>query len=110
MKEKLNQEATYWGTPVMDGYGSRTFADPIPVKCRWEDRTGLTIQKNGEDINSRAVVYLDQNVELGGYLALGDYYTTPIPDPQDIATAYMVQDFKAITSVDGKTLLRKAIL
>lgn len=106
----LNQQATYWGAPVLDGYGSRSFAAPVLIKCRWEDRTGLTIYKNGEEINSRAVVYTDRDVALGGYLALGDYATTPTADPQTIASAYLVQDFKAIPSVDGKTILRKAIL
>lgn len=102
------QTATYWSNPVIDGYGTRSFATPVLIKCRWEDRTGLTIQKEGELINSRAVVYPEQDVAIGGYLYLGDATTTA--DPQDLPTAYLVQDFKSIPSVNGRITLRKAIL
>ena len=107
-KDIYTQTATYWSLPVIDGYGTRSFASPTLIKCRWEDRTGLTIQKEGELINSRAVVYPNQDVAIGGYLYLGD--ATATSNPQDLATAYLIQDFKAIPSVNGRVILRKAIL
>lgn len=110
LTDTLNQTATYWSAPVLDGFGTRTFAAPVLIKCRWEDRTNLRIYKNGEEINSRAVVYVGQEVQLGGYLVLGDHATTPVTDPQTLSAAYMIQDYKAVPSVDGKMFLRKAIL
>lgn len=102
---------TYWGAPVLDGFGTRSFAAPVLLKARWEDKTDLTIYKEGEEVNSRAVVYVPSNMAMGGYLAKGDYVTgTPVADPQTIATAYMVQEYKVIPSVDGAETLRKAVL
>lgn len=108
MRGVFNQEATYWGLPTIDGFGTRTFATPVIIKCRWEDRTGLLIEKNGEEINSRAVVYPAVDIVKGGYLALGDFTATE--NPQDEETAYMIQDYQSIPSVSGKQTLRKAIL
>jgi len=103
-----NQEATYWASLPMDGYGERSFAAPVLIKCRWEDRTGLRIQKEDEVVESRAIVYPQVDIAKGGYLYLGD--GTATADPQDLDDAYMIQDYRTVPSVNGKITLRKAIL
>lgn len=109
--EIYTQVATYWGVPVIDGYGTRSFGAPEKILVRWEERTGLSIYKNGEEINSRAIVYVQKRLAIGGTLALGDYAKcTTVTDPTTLESAYLIQDFKEVPSVDGSTILRKAFL
>lgn len=107
----FNRIATYWGPFILDGYGSRTFPAPVLVNVRWEDTTGFKIHKDGEDIYSHSIVYVKQAAAVGCYLALGDYVTgVPVTDPQTLSNAYLIQDYLEMPSVNGKTILRKAIL
>ena len=32
------QTAVYWGSPVENGFGAKTFASPIEIKVRWTDK------------------------------------------------------------------------
>ena len=52
------QTAVYWGTPVDDGYGGRTFADPVEISCRWEDKNQKLTASNGEEFISRSRVFV----------------------------------------------------
>ena len=65
------QTAVYWGTPVDDGYGTKTFADPVEISCRWEDIVDRINRVGGrleEEIISKAQVYVTQDVDERGYL------------------------------------------
>lgn len=105
---ELTQVATYWGVPVIDSYGTRQFVAPVLIKCRWEDRIGFSIQKEGETIQSKAIVYPATKVEVGGYLMQGDQTATA--NPQDLKDAYIIQTYGEVPSVNGRTVLRKAVL
>ena len=111
------QTAVYWGSPVEDGYGGKTFADPVEVSCRWEDiiesinRVGSRL---GEEIVSEAQVYITTDVEEQGYLYLGtldDLDSDEEADPTTIEKAYIIRRFDK-TPVLRKTdeFLRKAYL
>jgi hypothetical protein len=65
------QIAVYWGNPKDDGFGSKTFDDPIEIKCRWEDKLQVITADNGVKYLSRAVVFLTQDVDIEGMLFLG---------------------------------------
>lgn len=65
------QTAVYWGTPVEDGYGGCTFADPVEIACRWEDKKEVYMSGSGEQLVSLAVVYVTQDVDEKGWLYLG---------------------------------------
>ena len=68
----LKETCTYWPT-VADGYGGVEFGAPVAVACRWEDKAELFVDDTGREAVSRAVVYVDTDLEVGGYLARGDY-------------------------------------
>lgn len=53
------------------------------------------------------VVYLGQDVEIGGYLFLG---TSSDPDPTDIDGAYLIREFRKIPTEDGNDFERRAVL
>jgi len=111
------QTAVYWGTPVDNGYGGKTFATAVEVSCRWED-TVEKINRIGdrmeEEIVSRAQVYVTTDVQEKGYLYLGalaDLSTAQKADPTTITKAYMINRFDKIPVI-RKTdkFLRKAYL
>ena len=31
--------AVYWGSPQEDGYGGRTYAQPVEIQCHWQQKT-----------------------------------------------------------------------
>lgn len=106
-----NQLATYWGNGVIGGTGKRTFGTPISLYVRWEDKLQMVPSPKGEDIPSRSTVYTDHVLEIGGYLALGDYTgVSPILDPTTIDAAYRIVYKDSMVSVDGLEYVRKAYL
>jgi hypothetical protein len=92
------QDCVYWSTPVENGYGGKTFADPIEIKCRWEDKLQLIRLDDGNQISSRAIVYVLQELDEEGYLYLGtldDLDSTEEDDPTSITEgAYTIKKFE----------------
>ncbi len=69
--QRCTQVAVYWGSPQEDGYGGKTFSDPVERKCRWEAMNQLVTDSKGVEFTSRAVVYILEDVDEEGYLYLG---------------------------------------
>jgi len=72
IRKNLVQDAVYWGNPTNKGSGGQTFSAPVAIKCRWEDKNQL-FNTGGERlvISSRALVYVDRDVDEQGKLWLG---------------------------------------
>jgi hypothetical protein len=107
-----SQLATYWGTGVIDGFGKRAFADPVTLYVRWQDAQQMLANKMGENIPCNAVVLVQEDVEIGGYMALGDYSDTGTltEDPTTLVNAYQIYEFTSIPSVTGADYNKKASL
>lgn len=103
---------TYWAPNPLDGFGNRSFAAPVLLKARWQDRTDLNVGNTQEFKPSKAQVHLQQAVELGGYLAKGDYaeIDVPITDPTTLTNAHMILRYDEIPSVQGNEYNRKALM
>ena len=117
ISSKLSQTAVYWGSPQEDGYGGQTFADPIEIPCRWEDKVQIlgTItgqQTIGYQNISRTVVYVDRDLDEEGYLWLGTL--DGIEDnvnPKDVPRAWIIKRFEKSPALGSTTeFLRKAFL
>lgn len=111
LKKILRQTAVYWASPVNDGYGGFTFDDPVELDVRWEDVQQLFVTPQGEQKVSRAVVYVDQDMDIGGYLFLGnlgDLDSAQLPLPQD--GAMVILGYSKSSDVAGKNYLRKVWL
>ena len=67
----LKQVAIYWGTPVADGYGGSSYAAPREIPCRWQDGNAVFINQLGQEIVSKASVYVAEDLAIGGHLRLG---------------------------------------
>lgn len=103
----MTQVATYWAPGGNDGFGNVTFAAPEVVKCRWQDVAIMFRDPQAREVASDAVVYVDHDVEVGGYLALGDHSTT---NPRSVEGAKEIRQVQRSPSLSGDEVLIKAIL
>lgn len=108
----FRQQATYWAPNPHDGFGNRSFVAPVLLNVRWEDRNDLNVGSVQEYKPSKARIFLQQAVALGGYLAKGDYaeIDVPITDPTTLENAHMIQQYFESPGISGGGILRKAVL
>ena len=108
------QLCVYWGSPVNDGTGGFTFADPVELKCRWEETEQIVADKEGNTITSRALVYLLQDVDEEGMLYFGtlnNLDSDQEDNPISIEGAYYIKRFQKTPALGSTTaFLRKAFL
>ena len=64
------QEAWYWADDAAkpDGYGGYDYDTPEKVKCRWDDKTQMVTNQNGEQVVSNAEILVIEDLKLGGIL------------------------------------------
>jgi len=82
------QIAVYWEFIGMTGYGvGKSFKAPVEIMCRWDDKHQIIpTGQIGENLLSRAIVTVLQEVTEQGYLFLGsfdDLDSACIIDPDD---------------------------
>jgi hypothetical protein len=109
-----NQTAVYWASPTPDGRGGHTWDTAVEINCRWEGSTELIRASNGEQIVSRAVVQVSQDLNENGMLYLGeldDLTTAQKANPMTVSTAYLIRKFDKIPEIDDATVFyREAYL
>lgn len=105
--KNLNQTGTYWGNPIPDGIGWYTFDDPVTIDCRWEDKEEIFIDENGQEKVSSSVVYAGQDIDVKGYVALGDYTASAYADPKSVTLSQQVGRFDKIPNLRGDTFVGK---
>ena len=101
---KLIHTAVYWGSPVADGYGGQSFADPVELAVRWEDLQEVFTNQNGDEQVSKAFVMLAQAVDLNGFLYLGsltDLSSADEGDPQIVDDAHLLESVGQVANVKG---------
>jgi len=104
----LKQTVTLWVTSP-NGSGGDTFAAPVAISGRWEDRQETFIgQIDRREQVSKAIVYTDRKVSVGDYLALGDH--TAVFDPTAVEGADKVQRYQAFPDLRCLELVHKSIL
>ena len=97
------QVCVYWHSPEEDGYGGKTFDAPVEIMCRWEDKAQLIRLDDGNEISSRAIVYVLQDVDMEGVMYLGtldDLYDLAessagaLDNPKEFDGAYIIKKFE----------------
>ena len=104
----LREDVTFWANEGSNGVGGFTFAAPVILKGRWEDKTELIRDATGREVVSASRVFLKDDVEMEDYLARGDLTTTT--DPTTLAAAFRVRRFDRITDLRNINTLRRAFL
>ena len=103
----LRQVITYWGNPVISGWGGSTFDAPVAITGRWEDRQELFRDAEGQEVLSHAVVYVDQDVDIKGYLYLG---TSVVTNPANVDGAREIRSFRKVPNLKATAFARKVWL
>jgi hypothetical protein len=109
----LNQTAVWWTNQVHTGAGGRTFDTGVEIAVRWEDKTVLFIDANGQERQSEAVVYTGVDVVLGDCLYLGtlaDLDSDEGDDPLLVTNAREVRRFDKTPDLEGTSFVRKVFL
>lgn len=105
------ETAVYWGSPVNDGFGGFTFADPIEIKCRWENKSEIDLgwMSTGFPANlllSKASVMVTQDLDKAGFLYLGtlDDFDSSVDTskPLLIENAFQIHRFDKVPMVFKK--------
>lgn len=65
------QTAVYWGSPVNDGYGGRTFATPREILVRWDDDEHISKDSFGNDFKTKAKLIVTEDLDFEGFCMLG---------------------------------------
>jgi len=100
----LNQKATYWTTEP-DGYGGYTYVNQGTIQCRWEDKSELFRDAEGNEVMSNAEVFVNQTLEVEGYLYKGESVASSPPND-----ARQIRQFHEIPSIDARISEYKAWL
>lgn len=104
----LLQNITYWSRGAPDGFGGFAFSTPVTIKGRWEERTDLFKDPQGNEQRSSARVYVDTDVELGGYILLGvSAATDPTAETVD---AREILDFRKTPNLRATQHERRVLL
>lgn len=96
----LLQDITYWAPGAQNVYGHTGSAAPVLIKGRWQDKIQQIVRPGGEEVTSSAEVFVDRDVAISGFLAVGDHTAslTPTPEAREIQTYNTVPDLRNLGS------------
>jgi len=103
----LKQKITYWRKTGVDGFNDETFALPVTILARWEDRATTVIGTEGVEVLSNSRVYLAQDIATGDYLMNGISTGT---DPRSIEAANRVLNFRKVPDLTANDFERRAFV
>lgn len=102
-----HQIATYWDTPVSNGFGGYTFENPKVINVRWEERQDEFLDAKGDKRISRAIVFISEELTLGGYLMLGDHSDL---GPTALDDSWQIKKLTVIPDIRNAVNERRAFL
>lgn len=87
----LFQVGTYWPPATISKTGGQAVGAPVLIMCRWEAGGKMFRTPENEELVSSATVFVDRDVENGGYLAEGDQTAQNNPKAL-IGTAFQIRN------------------
>lgn len=117
IKRMRKQRAMYFASTGQDRFGKMKYADPVEIRCRWEERSQEYVTDAGQEKLSNAVVYVDRRMKEGELLWQGtaeefaalkwDKLKTPAENIDDV---FPIQQFQRLPNLKAKEFLLTAIL
>jgi len=109
----LKQTAVYWELSSLefDNYGQPIPTTPIEIKVRWEDVGEQFLDEKGTMQLSRAKVFVDRDVEVGGVLMLGELDSgVDENNPKENDNAWEIRRFEKLPTLRATQFLRTVYL
>ena len=114
----LKMKAVYWppessesGGDDFDDYGQPQVSDPVEIDCRWEEVSEEFLDAQGTAQISRAKVFVDRDVEVGGILMLGLLAdVTDLVNPKENENAWEIRRFDKFPNLRVTEYLRTVYL
>ena len=103
----LKQNITYWKKTGIDGYNDESFAAPVTIIARWEDRSSVVLNDEGVEVLSNSRVYLAQDIAAGDFLMNG---ASTVADPRTIIAANRVLNFRKVPDLFNTDYERRAFV
>jgi hypothetical protein len=110
IKKMRKQNAIWWSAGPKDEFGSISFAAPVQIKCRWEEKNGQIMGAQGQIITGLDTVYVDRDMKIGDKLKEGTLATDTPVDPKDDREAFEIQGWEKTPNLKAKEFLRIAYL
>jgi hypothetical protein len=110
IKKMRKQPAVWWASTGKDEFGVLTFAEPVQIKCRWDDSKGRFQNSKGFMVESKGTVYVDREMNLGDKLKKGELDTDTPESPLDDLEAFEIQGFESNPNFKAKEFLYTAHL
>jgi len=106
---KYFDTATYWvSSGGLDAYGNYSTYTSQSIDVRWEDKTELYVTDDvGQELRSSAVVYSETEIEVNGWLYLGQSSET---SPKSQTGAKQVMKVNKTKSLKGNNIIYKIML
>ena len=104
------QTAVYWERQSADSYGRYSYAEPIELPCRWEQKVEEFRDSKGEKLVSKATVYLDRVVKQGDIMRQGTLDLDAPADPRSLTDVFEVRIFEQVPDIKAEETLHIARL
>lgn len=106
---RLPHKLTWWRVTGGDGFGGDTFAAPVLIDGRWEDRQETFYGAlDRRELVSKAVVFVDRDMAVGDYLLQGDQVGQS--SPVALPGALKIQRYDKIPDLRSLDIVRRAVL
>lgn len=109
----LKQYAVWWplASVEYDDYGQPIPTSPVEIKVRWEDVSEEFLDDKGTLQISRAKVYVDRDIKVGGVLMLGELDSGVDEDnPKENENAWEIRRVEKLPNLKVSEFLRTVYL
>jgi hypothetical protein len=106
-RRQLKHLLTYWARGATSADGSGGFAAPVLIDGFYENTQEMFIDGQGREVRSAAVVFADQDLDIGGFILYGESGES---SPREVDGAREIRGFSDHKSPSGRHRERKAWL
>jgi len=104
------QTAVYWAPQAAaNEFGQPVPAAAIEIACRWEDVISQIITMDGREVMSKARVYVDRDLAVGGVLWLG-LLADADADPFANVSSWEILRVEKLPKLNAREFLRTVYL
>lgn len=101
------------GELAYDNHGQPAHTDPVEIRCRWQDQVQEIIDPEGTRHMTKAKVYVESDVDVGGMLYHGLLSGLPsgyLSPREDVEDAWEIMRFEKLPELKYGQYLRTVYL